>query len=113
MSNRIKKFALIYVCFWMTSCLLPALSWALLTVQTVVVSGNITHVYDDRSVKLDNGKVYQPSRKELVLNLSVGEPVTLRYMVEESKNVFFEFAPGMNSLKEIKTVRPEEDNSPK
>jgi hypothetical protein len=82
-------------------------------VQTAVVSGNITHKFEDSSVKLDNGKVYQPSRQELVLNLSVGEPVTLRYMVEESKNVFFEFAPGLNSLQEIEAVRPEEDNSPK
>jgi hypothetical protein len=90
------------------------MSWAVLVVQTEVVSGNIAQKYEDRSVKLDNEKVYQPSREGVSIDLPVGSPVTLRYVVENSgKNIFFEFAPGLNSLKQLEPVLPKKDNSPK
>jgi hypothetical protein len=100
MRDKIKKSTLIYLFFVAVSCLVPAMSWAVLAVQTEVASGNIIQKYEDHSVKLDNGIVYHPSRQGLVINVQVGEPVTLRYVVEDpGKNVFIEFAPGLNSLK--------------
>jgi hypothetical protein len=82
-------------------------------VQTEVVSGNITHKYENHAVKLDNGKTYQPSREGLSINLPVGEPVTLRIVEETDKNVFFEFAPGLNSLEKIEPGLPKKDSGPK
>jgi hypothetical protein len=104
MCDRIKKIVLISVCFSMISCLLATMSSARLAVQSEVVSGSITHKYDDHSVALDNGKTYQPSREGLIIDLSVGDSVTLRIIEETDKNVFFEFAPGVNSLKEQKAA---------
>jgi hypothetical protein len=114
MRNKIKKYALLYICFWVISCLLPVMSWARLAVQTEVVSGNIAQKYEDRSIKLDNGKIYLPSREGLSIDLPVGEPVTLRYVVEDSnKNIFFEFASGLNSLKKLEPELPKKNNGPK
>lgn len=104
MCEKIKKIVLVYVCFSMISCLLATMSFARLAVQSEVVSGSITHKYDDHSVTLDNGETYQPSREGLIIDLSVGETVTLRIIKKTDKNVFFEFAPGLNSLKEQKTA---------
>jgi len=102
MRDKIKKSTLIYLFFVAVSCLFPAMSWAVLAVQTEVASGNIVQKYEDHSVKLDNGIVYHPSRQGLVINVQVGEPVTLRYVVEDpDKNVFIEFAPGLHSLNEL------------
>lgn len=113
MRDTIKKSVLIYTCFLVLSCLLPAMSWGRLAVQTDVVSGNITHKYENHAVKLDNGKTYQPSREGLSIDLPVGGPVTLRIVEETDKNVFFEFAPGLNSLKKLVPVPLKKDNSPK
>lgn len=101
MRDKIKKSVLIYVCFSIISYLLPTISWALLAVQTGVVSGTIAQKYENHAVELDNGKTYQPSREGLSIDLPVGEPVTLRIVEEMDKNIFFEFAPGLNSLKEL------------
>ena len=99
---------------WAIFCLLPVLSWAALTVKTEVVSGNIVRQDADHSVWLDNGKVYSPSRKGLVIELPVTMPVTLRYYTDvENKNIFFEFAPGLGSLQAITPVLPTKDNNPK
>ena len=73
MRNKIKKYARLYICFWVISCLLPVMSWARLAVQTEVVSGNIAQKYEDRSIKLDNGKIYLPSREGLSIDLPIGE----------------------------------------
>jgi hypothetical protein len=111
MSDKIKKSAMLYLCFWVTSCLLPVMSWARLAVPTEVVSGNIAQKYEDRSIRLDNGKTYLSSRAGLSIDLPVGEPVTLRYYVEDSsKNIFFEFASGLNSLKKLEPVLPKKNN---
>jgi hypothetical protein len=113
MLDKIKKSTLIYLSVGVFFPLIPVLSWAMLSVQTDVVSGNITNKHADRSVKLDNGKTYRPSRDELVIDLKVGAPVTLRYMVEDSINIFFEFAPGLDSLEKVLAEPPDEDTNPK
>jgi hypothetical protein len=113
MRDKTKKSVLIYACFLIISCLLPTMSWARLVVKTGVVSGNIAQIYGNHAVKLDNGKTYQPSREGLSIDLPVGEPVTLRIVEETDKNIFFEFAPGLNSLKELVPVSPKQDNSQK
>ncbi len=113
MCTGIKKTILFYLFLGAIFSILPVMSWSMLVVQTEVVSGNISNKFADHSIKLDNEKIYRPSRKGLVLDLPVGEPVTLRYMVEDSKNVFFEFAPGLNSLKELEPVHSLKDNIPK
>ena len=107
MRLTIKKSISIYMFFLTISCLFPAMSWAALAVKTEVVSGKIVQNNADRSVWLDNGNIYHPRREGLAINLKVGEPVTLRYVIEpDNKNVFFEFAPGLNSLKEIPLPPP-------
>ena len=111
MRDKIKYLVLFCVCFSMISCLLPATSWARLVIETEVVSGSITRKYADHSVALDNGKKYQPSRKGLSIDLPVGKTVTLRVVKEAGKNIFFDFAPGLNSLKELPPM-PQKDNSP-
>ena len=107
MRLTIKKSIAIYLFFWAISCLLPAMSWAALAVKTEVVSGKIVQNNADRSVWLDNGNIYHPRREGLVINLKVGDPVTLRYVTEPGNiNVFFEFSPGLNSLKDIPLPPP-------
>ncbi|MDR3631395.1 MAG: hypothetical protein P4L42_13785 [Desulfocapsaceae bacterium] len=82
-------------------CLIPLLSRAAIMIQTAVISGNISAINTDSSVRLDNGKTYFPSRNDLRINLPAGAAVTLRYYVEgEEKNVYFQYAPGQNSLNE-------------
>ena len=102
MSDRIDKSVLRYLVLGIFFCLMPALSWAVLAVAptTAVVSGRITKIETDHSVGLDNGMVYSPARDGLVVDLPVGGAVTLRYIVntDGGKNVFVEYAPGMNSL---------------
>nr|MDA3834117.1 hypothetical protein [Spirochaetales bacterium] len=85
MRNKIKRLVLISVCFSMVLCLFPAMSWARLVVQTEIVSGKIVHAYDDHSVKLNNGKTYQPSREGLTIDLPVGASVTLRIVEQMDK----------------------------
>ena len=98
---------MIYLFFWAISCLFPAMSWSAVAVKTEVVSGKIVQNNADRSVWLDNGNIYYPGHKELNINLKVGEPVTLRYVTEPgNKNVFFDFAPGLNSIQEIPLPTP-------
>jgi hypothetical protein len=88
MLDTIKKTILLSICFSIISYFLPAMSSARLVVQTKVVSGNITHKYENHAVKLDNGKIYKPSREGLSIDLPVGEPVTLRIVEEADKIVF-------------------------
>jgi hypothetical protein len=87
--------------------LVPAMSWAVIAIKTEIVSGNIVQNNTDHSVLLDNGIVYYPVREELVINVPIGKPVTLRYALSsENKNIFSEFAPGLNSLQEIAVPTP-------
>jgi len=114
MRDKIEKSALICLFFLAAFCLYPAMTRAVVAIQTEVVSGNIAQKYENNAVKLDNGEIYQPSRKGLVVNLQIGEAVTLRYYVKNSEtNVFFEFAPGLNSLNEQDPASVKKDNSPK
>lgn len=107
MRLTIKKSTTIYLFLLAILCLLPAMNWAAVAVKTEVVSGKIVKNNADHSVWLDNGNIYHPRREGLAINLKVGEPVTLRYVTEPgNKNVFFEFAPGLNSLKEIPLPPP-------
>lgn len=88
-------------------CVVPSTSGAVLVAKTWVVSGKIVQVYGNRSVKLDNGVVYIPSRKSLNVNLRPGEAVTLRYLVESSgEKKFFEYAPGGRSLEPLPPYSP-------
>lgn len=101
MDTKIKKSTLTSLILAIFLWLLPAMSWAALMVTQEVVSGHIVEINADHSVRLDDGNTYYPSREGLVINLQRGEPVTLRYYVEgKTKNVFFEYAGGLNSLKQ-------------
>ena len=67
----------------------------------------------DQAIRLDNGQTYHPSHQELAPGVAVGQPITLRYFVEGGeKNVYFEYAPGVNSLKEIPPTATQEDSGP-
>ena len=112
----LKNYKAIMVMWWfclLTLCLYPALGLAVVAVQTEIVSGIIVQKSEDHAVKLDNGEIYQPSRNDIDLTVNIGEPVTLRYVVEEERNVFFEFAPGLNSLTNNNRPPVEKDNRPK
>lgn len=113
MPTTIKKSALVSLFIWMAFCLYPATSWPALAVKTEVISGIIVQKLANNAVELDNGKIYQPSREGLVVNLQEGEPVSLRYYIEDSVvNVFFEFAPGLNSLKNLEPTTAKKNNIP-
>lgn len=112
MLKTIKRSTLVCLFFLAVFCLHYATSQAVVAVQTEVVSGIILQKYDNHAVKLDNGKMYYPSREGLDINLQAGAPVTLRYVVEDSdKNVFFEFAPGLHSLINKESIAGRKDNS--
>ena len=86
---------------------------AAVAVQVETVSGVIVARAADQAIRLDNGKTYHPSRQELAPGVAVGQPITLRYFVEGGeKNVYFEYAPGVNSLKEIPPTATQEDSGP-
>ena len=87
---------------------------AAVAVQVETVSGIIVAKAADRAIRLDNGQTYQPARPDLAPGVAVGQPITLRYYIEGGeRNVFFEFAPGLNSLKELPPAKPPEDDGPK
>ena len=95
-------------------CLLSSTTWAAIAIQTEVVSGMIVKVGSDHSVRLDNGKIYHPSRPELKIDSQAGQPITLRYTaVKGEKNIFFEYAPGLNSLQKKPQPSFRKDNTPK
>lgn len=106
MRNAMKKTHLAYFVALIV-CLLPCTSGAVLVAKTEVVSGKIVQIYGNRSVKLDNGVIYLPSRKGLSVNLQPGAAVTLRYMVETSgEKKFFEYAPGIGSMEPLPPYAP-------
>lgn len=114
MFNSTQRSSLVCLFFLAVFFLHFAKSHAVVAVLTEVVSGIILQKYDNHAVKLDNGKIYYPSRDGLVINLQVGDPVTLKYVAGDSdKNVFFEFAPGLNSLTNKEPEAGRKDNSPK
>lgn len=113
MRDTIKKSVLVYVCLSIISCFIPVMSWAVVAVQTEVVSGNIAQKNNDHSIKLDNGKVYHSSRDGFVVDLAVGEPVTLRIVDKGEKKVFIEFAPGLNSLEKFVPAPSRSSDRPK
>ena len=87
---------------------------AAVAVQVETVSGIIVSRAADQAIRLDNGQTYHPSRQELAPGVAIGQPITLRYFVEGGeKNVYFEYAPGVNSLKELPPVTAPEDDGPK
>lgn len=107
MWQRERARRMVALCCLMALCLLPAVVSAALTVQTAIVSGRIVTHYENNSVKLDNGAVYRPSRKGLKVALRPGEAVTLRYYREQYGGlVFFEYAPGVNSLPALPSDQP-------
>lgn len=80
-------------------CFLCGINWAAVAIQTEVVSGTIIKIAPDDSLHLDNGKIYHPSRAGMKIKSQTGQPITLRYTVEGlGKNIYFEYAPGLNSL---------------
>ena len=86
---------------------------AAVAVQAQTVSGIIVARAADQAIRLDNGQTYHPSRQELAPKVAVGQPITLRYYVEGGeRTVFFEYAPGVNSLKEIPPTATQEDSGP-
>jgi hypothetical protein len=87
---------------------------AAVAVQVETVSGIIVTKAADRSIRLGNGQTYHPSRQGLAPEVAVGQPITLRYYVEGGeRNVYFEYAPGVNSLKELPPARSTQDDGPK
>lgn len=113
MYKKTQQSIILTVSLWIISCLVPTMSSAVVVVQTEIVSGNITQKFDDHSVKLDNGTVYYPSRMGLMVDLPIGEPVTLRIVEETDRAVFLEYAAGTNSLQDLSPMLPKKDNSPK
>lgn len=110
MRTAMKKNLLAYF-VGLILCLLPCTSRAVLVVKTEIVSGKIVQIYINGSVKLDNGVVYLPSRQGLNVNMRAGEAVTLRYIVETSgEKKFFEFAPGIGSLKPLPPYVPKAED---
>lgn len=110
MLGYIKKTTLFCLFFLVAICSFSTNSHAVVAVQTDVASGRIVEKYDNNAVKLDDGNVYYPSRKDLAIDLQVGAPVTLRYVVQDSdKYVFFTFSPGFNSLEKLKPVDPKDN----
>ena len=87
---------------------------AAVAVQVETVSGIIVAKAADQAIRQNNRQPYHPSRQELAPGVAVGQPITLRYFVEGGeKNVYFEYAPGVNSLKKLPPVTAPEDDGPK
>ena len=92
---------------------LPAMIWAAVAIETAIISGNVVQVEASHALHLDNGQTYYPSRKGLAPGVQVGQPVTLRYYVEGGeKNVFFEHAPGADSLKKTRPTSSRKNSGP-
>ena len=99
MSTLRRKYTLRYLLLGICICIIPTITWATASIQAEVVSGYITQINSDRSVKLDNGNVYYPSRASLNIDIPVGGAVTLKYVAKDGNlNIFFEYAPRLDSL---------------
>jgi hypothetical protein len=92
------KYTLLQFFLGICICCIPNISGAAVSIHTEIAWGHITQIYANHSVALDDGKIYYPSRGNLIVNIPVGGEVTLGYVVKEGKNIFFEYAPGLNSL---------------
>jgi hypothetical protein len=87
---------------------------AAVAVQVETVSGVIVARATDQAIRLDNGQTYHPANQELAPAVAVGQAITLRYYVEGGeRKVYFEYAPGANSLKELSPATAPENNGPK
>lgn len=104
-----------HLVFFLALCLLPAVGLAAVVIESYRASGTIVQILGDNSVKLDDGVTYTPAREDLVVTVQAGQPVTLLYGVNaEGKNIFFDFAPGLNSLQRPAQVTEQvNDNSAK
>lgn len=114
MRNTLHISTLMSLVFLLIFGLSPTRSEGALLVQTHIVSGRIIHKYKDNAVRLDNGKLYQPSRQDLIVKARVGSPVTLGYIIEDgNKNFFFQCANGLDSLQQSQPRRIRKNNIPR
>lgn len=102
MHTQNKKSGVILLFFGLLFCLIPAMSLAAVAIDTKVVSGTITNKDADNAITLDDGIIYTPSRQGLVIDVQVGQPISLKYTIEaEGKHVFFDYAPGLSAIQAI------------
>lgn len=115
MKHNMSISAVRHLVIFLAACLLPATSLAVVFMETHLASGNIVQIFDDNSVKLNDGVTYTPSRENLSVTVQQGKPVTLRYVVNhEGKKLFFDFAPGLNSLQPLPQISKRvKDDRPK
>lgn len=86
-------------------------SWAAMGVRTELVSGTIKKI-NNESVTLNDKKTYYALPVDLLSDLTEGQSVTLRYAEDaEGRMEFFEYALGINSLKDIPINRPKIDRN--
>ncbi len=115
MCNIIVRHIFLLLCFLQIVCLNSSKSYAAMAVEAELVSGKIVQIYETNAIKLDNGKIYQPSREDLNVNVNINEPITLRVIVTNTDEyLFFDYAPGMNSLQMLQAPeKKSKNNSPK
>ena len=109
-----RRLALTHLFLLLTITSLPLASLAAVAIESNVVSGTITELNSDNSIKLDNGKTYYPLRENVVITMSVGDPITLKYFIRgEDRFIYYEFAPGLNALSAAPATNSKEANEPK
>lgn len=114
MLTKIRKIQSIALIFFIVFSLTPTICKAILAMKTETVSGILLVKNDDNSIQLDNGITYYPSRTDLVVSVEVGNPITLRFVVNsDSQKVFIESAPGINALEPSPAPQAIVDNTPK
>ncbi|MBU2539086.1 MAG: hypothetical protein KKH22_11670 [Proteobacteria bacterium] len=71
-----------------------------LNVQLEVVSGKVVNIQANRTVTLDDGKIYYPGTNTVNLaGVKAGDVLTLKYYIQtETKRIFVEYALGRDSL---------------
>jgi len=78
--------------------LMPFNSSAKLVITTQIAIGEIIEI-QDKTIELENGSLYYPTRKDTALSFQSGDIITIKfYKNPEGKNYYIEVALGENTL---------------
>ncbi|CCK80322.1 hypothetical protein [Desulfobacula toluolica] len=81
-------------------------------VVTEIVSGQVVSITKENTIKMDDGFLYYPGKKNMVLSIKPGEYISIRYYIDgNDERKYIECTPGKNSLKA--TPVPERTTKPK
>ena len=90
----------------------PSILTAKVFVATEIVSGQVISITQDNTIELDDGFLYYPVKKDIILSIQPDEYISIKYYINgNNERNYIEYSPGKNSLEA--TPLPEITTKPK